>query len=94
MFLFKLCDPGGQGVDDGESGIPRALLGLHLYSQHVRVADPDPFFYVEGWIRSISIPGLPALTIVTGVPYISATIHCKSRNLPNTDVHDYSPDLR
>ena len=57
-------------------------------------SDPDPFFYVEGWIRSISIPGLPALTIVTGVPYISANIHCKSRNLPNTDVHDYSTDLR
>ena len=31
---------------------------------------------------------------VLGVPYISANIYCKSRNLPNTDIHNYSKDLR
>ena len=30
----------------------------------------------------------------TGVPYISANIFCKSRHLPNTDLHNYSTDLR
>ena len=28
------------------------------------------------------------------VPYISTNIYCKSRNLPNTDMHNYSTDLR
>ena len=31
---------------------------------------------------------------VTGVPYITANIYYKSRNLPNTDIHNYSTDLR
>ena len=30
---------------------------------------------------------------VLGVPYISANIYCKSRNLPNTDIHYYSIDF-
>ena len=29
-----------------------------------------------------------------GVSYISAIIYCKSRNLSNTDIHNYSIDLR
>ena len=29
-----------------------------------------------------------------GVPYITANIYCKSRNLPNTDTHNHSTDLR
>ena len=29
-----------------------------------------------------------------GVPYITANIYCKSRNLPNTDLRIYSIDLR
>ena len=31
---------------------------------------------------------------VLGVLYISANIYCKSRNLPNKDIHNYSTDLR
>ena len=31
---------------------------------------------------------------ITGVPYISANIYCKSRNLPNTDTQNYSTDFR
>ena len=31
---------------------------------------------------------------VLGVPYITANIYCKSRNLPNTDIRIYSLDLR
>ena len=31
---------------------------------------------------------------ILGVPYISANINCKSRNLPNTDMRNYSTDLR
>ena len=30
----------------------------------------------------------------TSVPQISANIYCKLRNIPNTDVHNYSTDLR
>ena len=30
---------------------------------------------------------------VLGVPYISANIYWKSRNLPNTGIHNYSTDL-
>ena len=30
---------------------------------------------------------------ILGVSYISANIYCKSRNLPNTDAHNYSIDL-
>ena len=32
--------------------------------------------------------------IVQSVPYITANIYCKSRNLPNTDIHNYSTDVR
>ena len=31
---------------------------------------------------------------VRGVSYITANIYCKSRNLPNTDIQNYSIDLR
>ena len=31
---------------------------------------------------------------VLGVPYISASLYCKLRNLPNTDIHNYSIYLR
>ena len=37
--------------------------------------------------RTVQIP-------ILGVPYISANIHCKSRNFPNTDIQNYSTDLR
>ena len=35
---------------------------------------------------------LPSL--IPGVSYITANVHCKSRNLPITDKHNYSTDLR
>ena len=31
---------------------------------------------------------------ILSVPYITANIDCKSRNLPNTDTRNYSIDLR
>ena len=30
------------------------------------------------------------VTIIKGVPYICANIYCKSRNLPNADIRNYS----
>ena len=33
-------------------------------------------------------------TMVLGVPYITANIYCKSRNLPNIDIRYYSIDVR
>ena len=32
--------------------------------------------------------------IILSVPYITANMYCKSRNLPNTDKRNYSIDLR
>ena len=34
------------------------------------------------------------LVNILGVPYITANIYCKSRNLPHTDIRIYSIDLR
>ena len=31
---------------------------------------------------------------VLGVPYITANLYCKSHNLSNTDIRNYSIDLR
>ena len=34
------------------------------------------------------------LNYILHVSYITANIYCKSRNLPNASVHNYSIDLR
>ena len=34
------------------------------------------------------------LNTVLGDPEVTANIYCKSRNLPNTDMQNYSTDLR
>ena len=41
------------------------------------------------------IAGLCVIRVILlGVPYITANMYCKSRNLPHTDIRIYSIDLR
>ena len=58
--------------------------------------NPDYFTTCNDFMTIIyfSLNTILMFTFLLGVPYISANICCKSRNLPNTDIHNYSTDLR
>ena len=47
--------------------------------------------YCNGYTCTCHVYGRAELL---GVPYITVNIYCKSRNLPNTDIHNYSIYLR
>ena len=56
-----------------------------------------PYENLEGrTMRHVAIgpAGCWAIAKVQSVPYTTANIYCKSRNLPTTDTHNYSIDLR
>ena len=59
----------------------------------------DGGFYWLCWNQEINKQALhkkvnKSIYKILSVPYVSANLYWKSRNLPNTDLHYYSTDLR
>ena len=73
-------------------------LSLYLIYRVAKEREVRPYVPVKGTqtttIKSSVLNVCSLNSYVAGVPYISANIYSKARNLPITDTHNYRTDLR